>query len=290
MSDNWEQRPFQLACGSLKNTETETKLPFSIGSVSRQGFEHIRCGISNQDAITIKINDDFMIAVLCDGCTSHDESLITDYSSNEVGSRLLAEFVANFCYQDSAPRKNRMKINPFLNRLNTEVHQRLKRLMKVLLVKGEHQLPFLFSMMTSTIIVTVIRKKEFFVFHCGDGFVGVNNEIYDLNSTSGSYLTNAFDPRFNSNNPLLLKLITSGNTSELNHIYMATDGFEKSQILESSFFKKVLHKQNHPHTGYIDLLGEIHLEIIEPYYQKNKPIRQWPIDDASLVMIRKTIK
>lgn len=290
MSNKWEQRPFQLACGSLKNTETETKLPFSIGGASRQGFEHIRCGISNQDAITIKIDDDFMIAVLCDGCTSHDESLITDYSTNEVGSRLLAEFVANFCFEDIKPRKNKMKITPFLNRLNNELHQRLKRLMKVLLVKGEHQLPFLFSMLTSTLIVTIIRKKEFFIFHCGDGFVGVNKEIYDLNSDSGSYLTNAFDPQFNKNNQMLLKLITSGNTSELNHIYMATDGFEHSQILESSFFKKVLRKQEYPHTGYIDLLGELHLEIIEPYYQENRPIRQWPLDDASLIMIRKTLK
>jgi hypothetical protein len=289
MSNNWEQRPFQLASGSLKNTETETKLPFNIGGVSRQGFEHIRCGISNQDAINFRIDDDFMIAVLCDGCTSHDESMITDYSSNEVGSRLLAEMIANFCYQDIKPRKNRIKIEPFLRRLNTEIHQRLKRLMKSLLVKGENQLPFLFNMMTSTVIVTVMRKKDYFVFHCGDGFVGINDIIHNLNSDSGAYLTNAFDSNFKPNTPLL-KLIDSGDTSDLNQLYMASDGFEHSQILESPFFKNVLKKRDYPQTGYIDLLAELHLEIIEPYYESNQNLRRWPIDDASLIMLRKTLK
>lgn len=289
MSDNWEQRPFQLASGSLKNTETETKLPFSIGGATRQGFEHIRCGISNQDAINFRIDDDFIIAVLCDGCTSPDESLITDYSSNEAGSRLLAELIANFCFEDIKPRKNRMKVAPFLRRLNKEIHQRLKRLMKSLLIKGENQLPFLFNMMTSTLIVTIVRGKDYFVFHCGDGFVGVNEKTYNLNSDSGAYLTNAFDPNFKPNTPLL-KLVASGDTLDLNQLYMASDGFEHIEILESPFFKDVLKKQNYPQTGYIDLLAELHLEIIEPYYQANQNIRQWPIDDASLIMLRKTLK
>ena len=289
MPNNWEQRPFQLACGSLKNTETETKLPFSIGGVSRQGFEHIRCGISNQDAINFKVDDNFIVAVLCDGCTSHDESFITDYSSNEVGSKLMAELIANFCFEDIKPRKNRIKIEPFLRRLNTEIHQRLKRLMKFFLVKGEHQLPFLFNMMPSTVIITVIREKDYFVFHCGDGIVGVNEKTYDLNSDSGAYLTNAFDPDFIPNTPLL-KLVTSGNTQDLNQIYMATDGFNHSDILKSKFFESVYGKQDYPLTGFIDLIPEFHLEIIEPYYQANQNIRQWPIDDASLIMLRKTLK
>jgi len=289
MSNSWEQRPFQLAPGSLKRTGTETELPFSISGVSRQGFEHIRNGISNQDSINFKIESDFIIAVLCDGCTSHDESFIADYSSNEVGAKLLAELITNFCFEDIKPRKNRIKVDTFINRLNVEIHQRLKRLMRCLLVKGENQLPFLFNMMTSTVIVTVVRKKDYFIFHCGDGLVRVNDTSYNLNSDSGAYLTNAFDSRFDSSKPLL-KLVDSGKTADLNQLYMATDGFNHSTIIESSFFEDIYKKDSYPHTGFIDLIPEFHLDVIEPYYEQQQSVRSWPIDDASLIMLRKNIK
>jgi len=289
MLNKWEERPFQLACGGLKLSEITTNLSFSIGGVTKQGFEHIRHGISNQDAVNLRIGDDFIVAVLCDGCTSHEETFITDYSANEVGSRVLSELIANFCYEDLKPRKNRMKISPFLRRLDHEIQQRLKRMMRILWVKKNQQLPFLFNMMTTTVMVAVIRKKDYFVFHCGDGFIGINDEKYNLDSDAGTYLTNAFDPNFPSGSPLL-KLVAHGDTSDLDRLYMASDGFKHSSILDSSFFKRVYEQSEIGDSGFIDLISEFHLDIIEPYFQALEHNSRWPIDDASLVMLRKTQK
>lgn len=285
MPFNWEKRPFQMAAGSLKETQLETKLPFSIGGVTKQGNDHMAIGISNQDAINYSIDDELIIGVLCDGCTTHHEDFISPYSNNQVGALLLSEMITNYCYNDIRVRKNRINLDKFLKNLQNTLLQKINKIRKSCAIPDWDKDFFLYNYFTTTILVLVIRRKEFFVFGCGDGYVGVNNTLTQLNKQTGDYLINWSNPQ--QNNELAFKTIARGATEQLNKVYLASDGFNTTQILKSSYFRNMLEHSDNSHTGFIDIIPEFHLDVIEPYFNANTAQDSWPKDDCSLMVVRR---
>lgn len=288
MPSNWEKRSFQMASGSLKESKTETNLPFSIGGITKQGKEHIKLGISNQDAVNFRIDSELIIGILCDGCTSHHESLLSNYSSNQAGALLLSEMIVNYCYKDIHVRKNRMNLDKFLQNLERALLSKINRISKSCSVSDDDRLSFFYNYFTSTTIGFVIRKKEYFIFGCGDGYVGVNDKTINLKRHSGNYLVNRFDPSADLSKKLF-HILKRGKTDDLNHLYLASDGFDHSSILKSDFFKDLRFKSAFPYSGYIDLIPEFHLNVINPYFDNETQEERWPIDDSSLILLRRNI-
>lgn len=285
MISYWEQAPFSTAYGSLLKQKTTTQLPFSIGGITRQGFDHIHYGISNQDAINIIIEDDLMIGVLCDGCTNNHQENLAGVSQNQVGANLLSQIVANLCYENMIKRTQRkVNLNVFTKWLTRETKQQLKTIIKAVKVKDHQKLPFVCNTLLATVTGFVIRKKEFFIFHCGDGIAQVNNKYFDLSFDSGRYLTSFANKK--PTNSANFKIISKGFTKDLNHLYIASDGFQEGKMLQHSSFLKMLNKRSKT-SGFNDFVSDFHIHAMEDYLEQEDYLKPWPSDDASLLMLQR---
>lgn len=283
MLTNWENTPFRIASGSLCLSNTETELPFSIGSITRQGFEHIRLGISNQDYINIKISEKLLVGVLCDGCTTNSEKHISDFSSNEFAAQALSEMIANLCFENIKPRKNRVNLENFMSWLNKHTQKNMEKVLWRLGVKKSVQQElFQFQNMTTTVVGFVIREKEYFLFHCGDGIAKVNKNLYDLSHDSGTYFGSTKEAKF--------KIFHTGQTDDLKTVMIASDGFSSIPILESESFNRFYNSKKNFETGYIDLIPEFHIEVLNKFYPSFEVDKKWPKDDSSMILIRRANK
>ena len=286
MTTHWEKAPFTTAYGSLQKNKTATKLPFSIGGITRQGFDHIHYGISNQDAINIIIEDELIIGVLCDGCTSNHEENMSGFSQNQVGASLLSQMVANLCLENMTLRTNRkVNLEVFTKWLTRETKQRLKTIMKATKVEDTQKMPFICNTLLTTVTGFIIRKKEYFIFHCGDGVAQANNKHFDLSVDSGKYLTCLEETSTTIKS--FFKIISKGYTKDLNHLYIASDGFQENQILKHSSFNNMLTKSEQK-SGFTNLISDFHINVLEDYFEEEELIKQWPSDDASLLLVRRT--
>lgn len=286
MTTYWEKAPFTTACGSLQKKKSTTKLPFSIGGITRQGFDHIHYGVSNQDAINIIIDDELIIGVLCDGCTNNHQDNVAGFSQNQVGANLLSQMVANLCYENMIRRTHRkVNLQVFTKWLTSETKQRLKMITKSIKVKDAQKLSFVCNTLLATITGFVIRKKEYFIFHCGDGVAQVNNKHIDLSFDSGKYLNFLEDE--NHTNKSHFKIISKGRTKDLNHLYIASDGFQEEQVLKHSSFYDMLNKPVEK-SGFTDFISDFHANVMDDYFEEEDVIKLWPSDDASLLLVRRT--
>lgn len=283
MINNWEKAPFINNSGGLLKQDAHTNLPFSIGAITRQGFNHIDSGISNQDAIRLTVKDDLIIGILCDGCTSNHPELLDEFSQNQVGANLIAKMVLNLCYQNILPRKNKMNLEVFAKWLTNEVSQRIKMILRVLKIDKNQHLNFICNNLLSTITGIIIREKEFFIFHYGDGIVKVNKKKYDLSKSSGNYIATS---QYMSNyDELSFKIVTKGMTKTLTNVCIASDGFSLDMLNTNRFNK--LSTKKPTKNGFIDLIPEFHGEFLNQYFDEKKSLESWPNDDASLIMIRR---
>ncbi|WP_439131449.1 protein phosphatase 2C domain-containing protein [Polaribacter sp.] len=281
----WEKAPFTSACGSLQKKKSTTNLPFSVGGITRQGFDHIDYGISNQDSINIIIENKLIIGVLCDGCTNNHQDNITGFSQNQVGSNLLSQMVANLCYENMISRTNRrVNLRVFTKWLTRETKQRLKSITKSIKVQDSQRLPFICNTLLTTITGFIIREKEYFIFHYGDGIAQVNNKYFDLSSDSGKYLTFLEDSQ-KTNKPYF-KIISKGRTKDLKHLYIASDGFQEGKILKHFSFYNILNKPGDK-PGFIDFIPDFHANVMENYFDEEEIVKLWPSDDASLLLVRR---
>lgn len=286
MTTFWEKAPFTTAYGSLYKNKIATQLPFSIGGITRQGFDHIHYGISNQDAINFIIEDELIIGVLCDGCTSNHLENMSGFSQNQVGANLLSQMVTNLCLENMKRRTNRkVNLKVFTKWLTEETQQRLKAIMKATKVKNNEKIPFICNTLLATITGFVIRKKEYFIFHCGDGIAQVNNKHFDLSFDSGKYLTSIKDT--SSTKLSCFKIISKGYTKDLNHLFIASDGFQENQILKHQSFSNMINKSE-KESGFTNLISDFHINVLEDYFEEDEMIKQWPSDDASLLLVRRT--
>lgn len=87
---NYEQALFAYHFINLKKGHSKTELPFLLGGATRQGWSHRQQDTNNQDAVSISIDNDIMIGVVCDGCTSTHDKLKIRRSNNEIGSKLIS--------------------------------------------------------------------------------------------------------------------------------------------------------------------------------------------------------
>ncbi len=286
MMKNWENAKFQENAGSLSHENRESALSFSLGSVSRQGFEHIPRGISNQDAVSLFINDNLIIGVLCDGCSSNHRLSINEYSNNQVGANILAQLTTNICSELLTKRKNRIKPDVFLRVLSETIQQRLAKVIKTLGISSKDGLFSTRNLFSSTIVGFVITSKEYIVFHCGDGVISLNGQTKILSNDEGQYLSEGL---FNPNASPTIKLAAYNILENLESLCLMSDGFEIPEILESQAFHSLVNSKSQNNVkGYFDLIPEFHLTFLNKLFSEkiNLP-SNWPGDDATMILVKR---
>lgn len=282
MNNLWEKAPFGIATGGLASKKLHTRLPFSVGGISRQGLDHIHMGVPNQDAVNIIIEENFIIGIICDGCTSGNEESVDPFSGNQMGAQLLAQLVGNLCYENISPRINRMNKTKFLQWLSGQTLQRLDKIVDTMRVPETEKKMFSYHMLTTTLVGFILRKEEYFLFHCGDGAAQVNGDYYSLSSHSGNYLSKWMGHK---HPPVVFNKITEGKTKDLSFLYLATDGFLQKNMLQSKIFQDMLNHKNIPERGFTDLVPELHMEVLNHWEEMETG--SWPGDDSSMIMVRR---
>lgn len=173
-------RQFQWAAGSI------------IGS------EHQRVNKNNQDALTVRFGDDYLLGVVADGCGSCAHS--------EVGAWLAVELII----EAIAANPNLITDEDTCRELGEEILQKLPP-----------QLPaekyYLF-----TLLGFVITPKEAVIFGCGDGTLAINGEVtrWEFANNAPPYL---IYPTEN------LRIITRLPTENLESLLIGTDGLDDWQ-------------------------------------------------------------
>ena len=277
IQSKWGHIPFESSSGSLNSKHKTTKLPFGVGSFTRQGRAHNNLGINNQDALQLIIEDQFIIGVLCDGTTNNHEDIVNTYSKNEFGSILLSHVVSYLCAENIAPRKNKMNRIKFLQWLSERTVNSIDKTVKMLRIPEEDIIATRQNLLSATIIGFIIRPKEYFVFHCGDGFITINNSIIELNTDYPLRYTN-------NRRKTMFQECAYGVPSDLHSLGIFSDGFT-SEIISSFAMKELLNIPFH-HNGYQDLIPDFHLGVLNSL--DDHTINSWPHDDASAIILKKS--
>jgi len=160
----------------------ETLKNFEIAGASVLGTDHLKMGKNNQDFFHWLRTDDYLIAIVSDGCGSENAK----YS--EVGSKLLSTIFANYLAKYLERHKNARGENLFQNErfweeLGKDVLARIRVIAQEM---GEDWWENLRSYFLATLVGVVIRKDATCIFSCGDGFFAVNGELQELSPFDGN--------------------------------------------------------------------------------------------------------
>ncbi|MCA9521628.1 MAG: protein phosphatase 2C domain-containing protein [Myxococcales bacterium] len=144
-----------------------TSSEFAIATASRAGREHERCGRNNQDAVAVRRSATSWVLVVCDGCSAGRAS--------EVGANLMAQVFANALIEASEPNESAM---------NHAVARTLEMLGSLLPQIGPsaQRVDTLHHFLLSTLIAAHIGQRQAQIAAFGDGFVGVDDELVQLES------------------------------------------------------------------------------------------------------------
>lgn len=184
---------------------------FELGAGSIIGKDHLFSVKNSQDAHYFSIQDNYIIALVADGCGS---SLHSEVGS-KIGVRLIGEALRKHCSDINCVEKTRQdalaEIRILANQMggsftNTVINY------------------FLF-----TIIGTLITPETTLIFSQGDGLIGLNGELAKLTAWNNCppYLSYALlKERFPDADPAYFKsqIHKILPTNELNNLIIATDG------------------------------------------------------------------
>ena len=285
---SWEQIPFATGVNNLREDKANTELPFSISCGTQQGLEHFENSLGNQDAISLIIETDFVIGVVCDGCTSSDVQSVNEFTSNQVGANLLSKKASSVIHNFS--KSHGVKSIPEnLLLIQNELLSFLNNLVNSLGENDEEKELLINNFFTTTIIAFAIDKEDYCIFNFGDGIAFTNADRKELNFIPGKYLTSYLENEKLSE--LGLNIIEAGKTETLNSIFISSDGFDNSKVIGNKHFTDFINKKyTEEKKGFIDGLPEFRKLFLTPFIEETEIFVQWPDDDATFVLVRRITK
>lgn len=264
-----------------------TALPFTASGLTQHGTSHSSEGCNNQDAMSLFINKEAIIGVLCDGCSSGSDIMaLNPWSFAENGAQLLSILVGRHIQE--------LWRGQDFSELAAEISQYcladLKSLLNLLAGNRpdlrEHLLQQIFM---ATILAVLITPEKYCVFHCGDGLVAINGKFTELNSTaSGQYLANTLSCEATQDMPLL-EVFQEGACGDLDNVLLASDGMSDLVRSGSGLLENMLGNLDTRTKGYtpgadkFTFLREFRKRVAVPF----EPLSPKAYDDRSLLMIRR---
>jgi hypothetical protein len=197
---------------------------FEIAGASVPGTLHVKRGMNNQDHFTWLHTDDYIIAIVSDGCGS------TKYS--EVGSRLLSTMFANYLakYLDRSRGVEGMVLfqsERWWQEISQDVLSRMRCIAQEM---GANWIEVIRDYFLATLVGVVIKEDTTCVFACGDGVFAVNGEIQEIGPFEGNkppYLAYGITgSEITDQDPSLLGIKRYGYwpTEEIQSLLIGTDG------------------------------------------------------------------
>ncbi|HWD41190.1 MAG TPA: protein phosphatase 2C domain-containing protein [Fimbriimonas sp.] len=224
--------PYQMRLSHFLAPVEACTLPFAVGGATQHKPNATAECRNSQDAVTLRVGRDTIVAVVADGCSGTHPSLeSTSDSSNEIGAKLLAYVAAEEAFRLSGAIGTSSD-DEIARRLDNSVVHRLDKMLQALVVgKSEDRERFAFDFLMSTILGFIVCERGFILFHCGDGVAAVNGEIQLLEDCAGLYLGNRLltprVPRWSPTRRDAIQVIGRGALEGLDSLFLATDGFYK---------------------------------------------------------------
>jgi hypothetical protein len=195
---------------------------FAVAGGSVCGREHRRVGRNNQDAWAVATNDDALLVVVCDGCSSG--------TGNELGARLGARLLLAALYR-------RIEAEPYASPERLLEGARLDVLLHVddlARAMGGNYVDNIRDHFLFTAVGAIVRHDETSLFILGDGVIGLNGRFRTFNCPGNAppYLAYALI-RDALRDPALAdeKFIVPARcpTAEVCHLVVASDGADDLQ-------------------------------------------------------------
>lgn len=288
------------SCASLI-LEGPPSFPIAIGGVTQGKTSIGDLRFNSQDAYGIYVGKSLVIGVVCDGCGSAaDQTEKQDRcSSNEVGARLLVHATINACLRllkvttGTLPQKQQHLDKAFLANLANALLKSLATTVKAFCGTDQNlRETFIFDTLLATVLGVIVTENRFLVFGCGDGYVGVNDEVISLKDQAGQYLANHLlpslcpgrykDKQFASQ----LHSLAASTTEEFRSVLLATDGFAPIHSSDAAFFQNLLNEPAQSaqvQAGHDRLLRELRRRLLTGA-AKDVEFK----DDATMVAVRRT--
>lgn len=275
----WEKAPFFSNSGLLSKDHW-TDLSFSIGSFSRIGYHHLRHGMNNQDALQVVVESKLIIGVLCDGTSSTSEQAIRTFSNNEVGANLISLIVANLCQSLIGQWKGPLS-KSFVNYLSRCFQKKYRELFGLLNTDSPKNI-VASHLLTGTCIGFIVLKDQYLVFAAGDGMVNVNGNFVELIKPEKNFISISL---LNNKKPLF-RIVSTGNTSNLNNLMIASDGIRLKSFYNHKSLNSFISKKSSLKNGFHDMTSEFHTEVLNEFLEGEND--KWPGDDTSLIVLQRT--
>lgn len=269
---------------------------FEIAGGTIIGKDHLLVGKNNQDAFHFSINDDAVIAVVCDGCGEGKNS--------EVGARVGAKLITKTIAQATDRLPGREDSAQFWERIRQDVLAQLRVLANAM-DKSLSQV--ILDYFLFTVVGVIINPKNLVTFSLGDGLIIVNEEAVPLGpfpNNEPPYLTYGITgSSITDKNPELLqfKINSIINTDDVQSILIGTDGvLDLMRVAElnvpgkdevvgsiSQFWENDRYFKNPDMVRR--KLSLINREVIRPDWKNEKIVKENGLlpDDTTLVVIRK---
>jgi hypothetical protein len=209
---------------------------FEIAGASVVGTNHLKRGMNNQDFLYWLSTDEYVVAVVSDGCGST--------KCSEVGSRLLSRIFVNYMTKylqrgKGVEGEKLFQYVPWWEELRQDVLARIRLIAQEM---SEDWWEVLRDYFLATLVGVVIREDTTCIFSCGDGFFAVNGELqaigpfegnkppYLAYGLTGSEITDVDASLLQIQRNLLLP------TSEVHSLMIGTDGVgDLAQLAEKPF-------------------------------------------------------
>lgn len=284
---------FDYHINYYSDSKNRTNLPFSVFALTQQGLEHQQLNIGNQDSGNIFLSKKILIGSVTDGCTSGNN--LNGKSYNQTGAsiggyltvRLLRKLVII----------KRISLSDILPVFEQELIFNLKKILNVLNPWKFERDKLIRNVFFSTILFFIITEDEYLIANCGDGDIVINGNHKNLNSDSGKYFAKNLigiqrlkDGTYTIKPSLHFYGVAQGKTSEMDSLFLSTDGFLDGDIMQHHAFQRFflnVTSKNYGN-GFQDRRLEFRRDFLIPI-QKMKNGRIWPQDDATFISIQRVI-
>jgi serine/threonine protein phosphatase PrpC len=267
-----------LQIPDLAGENLSNQFEYACGSII--GRNHVLASKNNQDALRIVLWDNFMTAVVCDGCGSGKHSEV----GAKLGTLMVTDAIADLLHQGLA-----ISEPDFWNVLKINLLQKVKAFVEISTNEAQESvMEFVNNYLLFTIVGLVITPSETVSFSMGDGAIAVNGKLTQIPAypdnappylAYGLYRPDAVSFEIRDRIP----------TSELDSILIATDGIDDLIAVEevSQFWQEDRYFKNPD--AIRRKLAMLNREEVKPDWQKRELIKRSGVlsDDTSLIVIRR---
>lgn len=252
---------------------------YAFGSII--GRNHVLASKNNQDAYRIALDEQFIAAVVCDGCGSGKHSEV----GAKLGARIVLDAIANLFNQDSditAPE--------FWQVLKTNLLQKLKQFVEITNSEAASAMEFVNDYLLFTIIGALITPSETVTFALGDGAIAINGKLTQIPAypdNAPPYLAyGLYQPE-----AINFEILDHLPTSALDSLLIATDGIDDLIAVEdiAQFWQEDRYFQNPD--AVRRKLAILNREEVKPDWSKRELIKRSGVlsDDTSFVVVRRQL-